>query len=213
MFPGPVARLPRLFALSADAKVAKELSFDHLDHEDEDEGWRYTLVLAAEQEELWDHDPFSPQNISLVIKPGFQSTMFPAEILHGPCGLKDMRGFIWTVDQTEGDSVEFQDRVFCVSTINGRPDLARSAADLVAAKLTHAEGERWYVLRADHPNDAFCAMRDHPEAVGSVGAAELIHEFSTLARAKAHAKQQLASRAADTSSRGLMFASSARHLR
>jgi hypothetical protein len=192
MFPGPVARLPRLFALSFDATAAKTLTFADLTGEDENADWSYTLVLAAEQEELWGHDPFSPQNISLAIRPGSQTTEFPAEILHGPCGLADMLAFVQNVDETEGDAVEFQDRIFYVRATEDEVDPVRSAGDLARAKLTHVKGDRWYVLRADHPIDAFCAVRDHRPDVGSAEAVDLIHEFATLAKAKAHAKQQLA---------------------
>jgi hypothetical protein len=189
LFPGPIARRPRLVAISPDGESAKTLDFDGLADEQEDDVWTYLLVLAAEHETLWDHDRDNPGRITFAVRPGLQTTEYPADVLHDPCDLAGMRTFIEGVDEDEGDEVEFHDRVFYIRVNDDRVDLPRSPADLIDAAPAAEDGDQWYALRADHPNDAFCAVRDHRDDLSNASSVELLGQFTKQHKLHMHARR------------------------
>jgi hypothetical protein len=90
---------------------------------------------------------------------GFQKTMYPCELLCGPGTREELIG---QLDLFEGDTlcdeVEYLDRVFAIRVQGDEIDDPRSPIDFEACR---EEEGCWYLIRADHPLDAWCHVRDH----------------------------------------------------
>jgi hypothetical protein len=158
LFPGPKVRLPQAIALARDGRSGVEFPSLLSVREDDPKfrDWIYTIYLAALDEDLVRVGGGGPKPIH---RPGFETTMFPCELLWGP-GPRDelvphLDGF---ENQSHSDHVEYLDRVFVIRANGERPDDAQSPGQF-RDSATHTG--RWFVIRADHPLDAWNHVRYH----------------------------------------------------
>jgi hypothetical protein len=158
LFPGLVARVPRAIALAPDG--LSSVVFPSLLSIREDDpkyrDWAYAVYLASLDEDLVAIRAGGPKS---TYQPGFQTTTYPCDLLWGPGQRDELRSRLDRFDDDAlCDEVEYLDRVFVIRLAGEKPDAARSPADFEA--LRDAEGA-WYVVRADHPLDAWSHVRDH----------------------------------------------------
>jgi hypothetical protein len=160
LFPGPIARVPRAIALAPDGFSTVEFPTLLGVREDDPKyrEWVYMIYLGALDECLVRVGGGGPKPSH---RPGFQTTLYPCELLWGPGSRNEL---ISQVDRFEDatlyDEVEYLDRVFVIRVVGDRPDDARSPEDFIASSET---GGVWHIIRADHPLQAWCHVRDHPD--------------------------------------------------
>jgi hypothetical protein len=157
LYRGPTQRWPRVAAVSADG-ASKEfvnvLSARGVDPGPGD--WTAAVYLAAPEERLVQ---LSGEGPNFMHRPGFQATELPCELLWGPGPWEELDAHLARFEGTSlCDEVDYVDRLFVIRVASDRPDLARSPTELVASRET--EGV-WHIVRADHPLDAWCHVRDH----------------------------------------------------
>jgi hypothetical protein len=163
LFPGPVARQPKVAAVAPDGDGGCEMRLEQVSEADEGERtYNYAVFLAVEHERL-----IAPSRggIGFTHRPGFQTTRFPCErIWHG--GWQELtqaieQGAFSGLD----DATEHLDRVFLIRVGQGEIDRACSPADLLA--IEEQPRGQWYAVTADAPLDAWVHVRDHePDIAG-----------------------------------------------
>jgi hypothetical protein len=149
---------PQAIALAPDGRSSVEFPSLLSVREDDPKfrDWIYTIYLASPDEGLVRVGGNGPKATH---RPGFETTMFPCELLWGP-GPRDE--LIPQLDRFEDESLcddlEYLDRVFVIRIDGDRPDDARSPKQFYASLEKTGV---WHVVRADHPLDAWCHVRDH----------------------------------------------------
>jgi hypothetical protein len=166
LFPGPVARRPRVAAVAPDGEGGCEMRLEQVSEADERErSWDYAVFLAVEGERL-----IEPRRggISFTQLPGSQTTRFPCERLwHG--SWEELTDAIEVGSfSSSDDTAEHLDRVFLIRVSQEKIELARSPADVLA--LEGRPHGQWYAITADAPLDAWVHVRDHePQIAGGRG--------------------------------------------
>jgi len=163
-FPAPVARLPRVAAMSADGRhfvtFPSVRSIREGDPSVED--GTFAVFLASPLEELYG---IGGPTLHFSHRPGFQCTNLPCDLLWGPGPLAELLPDLACYeDDALNDGVQHVDRLFVIRVDGETVDLPRSPADFAAAE--EANGE-WHVIRADFPNDALWHVRRHRDLAPS----------------------------------------------
>jgi hypothetical protein len=157
LFPGPLARWPRVAALAPDGSAACEMGLQHVAGVNSSErGWGYGVFLATEHEELTRP---SKGRYGFVYKEGFQTAVFPCEQLwRGDWnGLNDaVKAGVFSA---AADTTKHLDRLFFMRVGGDTIDEARSASDLLG--LDSPPQGRWYAVVADTPFDAYAHVKNH----------------------------------------------------
>lgn len=108
--------------------------------------WTCIVVRAVyEDEGLW------------VFDAQYERTNLPTELLWGP-GPRDDALKWMNETQPQGDTCDYLDRLFALRVHGGKVSLARRPEVALALPSERRYG-RWFVVRADHPNDAFAHVR------------------------------------------------------
>ena len=108
--------------------------------------WTCIIIRATfEDDEVWNFDA------------QYERTSYPAELLWGPGSAEDALRWI-NQEQPAGDSVPHLDRLFAIRIFDGQVSLARRPEVALALPLDKRVG-RWFLVRADFPNDAFVHLR------------------------------------------------------
>jgi hypothetical protein len=163
LFPGPVARQPKIAAVAPDGSGGCQMRLEQVQEADEGERtYNYAVFLAVEGERL-----IEPRrgSIGFASLPGFQTTRFPCKrVWEG-----NWDALTRAIEQGSfsglDDTAEHLDRVFLIRVGQGQIDLARSPADLLA--LEEQPRGQWYAVTADAPLDAWVHVRDHePDIAG-----------------------------------------------
>jgi hypothetical protein len=157
-FPAPVARVPRIAAMSADGRrcvtfpSVRSLRAGDPSFED----GTFAVYLASPLEDLCG---ISGPMLRFSHRTGFQCTSLPCELLWGPGPLAELLPELAHYeDEALNDRVQYIDRLFVIRVDGNAIDLPRSPADFLASE--GIEGE-WHVIRADYPNDALWHVREH----------------------------------------------------
>jgi hypothetical protein len=115
------------------------------------------------------HSPVGPSDSYIVIRgvrfddrfyeydASWESTAYPTELLFGPADAQGVRSWL-TASDPQPDYVEFLDRLFVMRTHAGRVSLPRRPGVALALPGARREGT-WWLVRADHPLDAFNHVR------------------------------------------------------
>jgi hypothetical protein len=107
--------------------------------------WTCLVLRAVPHDELWEFDA------------EFERTKFPSELLWGPGSTEDALAWLGA-ENPWGDTVEYLDRLFAVQILDGKLLLPRRIEITLSLPLDLTAG-RWFVVRADFPNDAFASVR------------------------------------------------------
>jgi hypothetical protein len=156
LFPSPLARVPRVAALSPERTAAATMRLDQVRQVTDRPNWLYGVFLAVEQEDLI---RIPGDGLRFAHRPGFQTTVFPcAQLWEG-----SWSDLVQAIDAGEfastGDTVQHLDRLFFIRASEGEIDDPRGPNDLVA--LAALPDGCWYVIVADSPWDAWIHVRDH----------------------------------------------------
>ena len=115
------------------------------------------------------HSPVGPSDAYIVIRgvrfddrfyeydASWESTAYPTEFLFGPADALEVREWL-TASDPQPDNVEFLDRLFVMRIHEGRVSLPRRPEVVLGLPRTRREGT-WWLVRADHPLDAFNHVR------------------------------------------------------
>lgn len=108
--------------------------------------WTCIVVRAVDEGEgLWAFDA------------QYERTKLPTELLWGP-GPRD-EALTWMNEaQPKGDTCDYLDRLFALRIHEGKVSLARRTEVALALPPERRDG-KWFVVRADYPNDAFAHVR------------------------------------------------------
>jgi hypothetical protein len=133
-----------------------------LELEKERRTFDFTVLLAADEEQLIGTIPATDGGLSVSYRDGLELTRFPSELLFrgswSEVAAKVRRGAF----NGSTDRVEWLERAFLIRAQSEELDHPRSPADVLAAE-TPLKG-RWWAVVADGPWDAFVHVRDHPKA-------------------------------------------------
>src|SRR4029077_8174087 len=122
------------------------LRVDQLESFDHEGEWTFLVVRGVDGDEgLWELDA------------QFERTNLPSEYLWGP---GDKVGAItWLrANQPDGDEVQYLDRLFAIQVLEGKVYLPRRPEIALAIPADRRLG-KWWLLRADFPNDALAHVR------------------------------------------------------
>ena len=119
--------------------------------------WDYAVFLAVENERLI--EPGRGGRIGFAHQPGFQTTRFPCEMIWQGSWKELMQAIERSSFSELDDTTNHLDRLFLIHVGQGKIDLARSPADLLA--LDGPPRGQWYAVTADTPLDAWAHVRDH----------------------------------------------------
>lgn len=162
LYPPPVARRPRVVALSDDGQASVQFGSVAAVRavQEERRGWTYAVYLAAADEELVDFAWGAAGGQRFSHTPGQQTTRYPCERLWGPGAWDELVAVLDRFDgRGVGDAVPYLDRLFMIRVCDGEAEMPRAAADVAAQE---AEDDRhWYAVVADHPLDALQHVRTH----------------------------------------------------
>jgi hypothetical protein len=163
LFPGPVARQPRVAAVAPDGKSGGcEMRLEQVPEADEDERtWDYAVFLAVEGDDLI--EPGRGGHIGFVHQSGFQTTRFPCTQIWQGSWTDLMQATEQHAFADLSDTVHHLDRLFLIRVGQGKNDMARSPSDLLA--LDEPPRGQWYAVTADAPLDAWVHVRDHEPGV------------------------------------------------
>ncbi len=163
LFPGPVARQPRVAAVEPEGNGGCEMRLEQVPEADECErAYNYAVFLAFGDDRL-----IAPGRggIGFTHRPGFQTTRFPCEMIWQGSWEELREAIEQGVFSGLDDSIDHLDRLFLIRVGQGQIDLARSPADLLA--LEEQPRGQWYAVTADAPLDAWVHVRDHePDVAG-----------------------------------------------
>jgi hypothetical protein len=157
-FPAPVARVPRVAAMSADRRRFVTFPSVRSVHEGDPslEDGMFAIYLASPLEELCG---IGGPTLHFSHHPGFQCTSLPCDLLWGPGPLAELLPLLDRYeDAALHDRVQHLDRLFVIRVAGETVDLPRSPADFASAEEVKGE---WHVIRADDPNDALWHVRQH----------------------------------------------------
>ena len=114
--------------------------------------WLCVVVRAVyEDEGVWE---FNTQ---------YERSNLPAELLWGP-GLPS-EALAWLTEaQPQADTTDYLDRLFALRIHKGRASLAMRPEIALALPPDRQSG-RWFIIRADFPNDAFAHVRHIKDGV------------------------------------------------
>jgi hypothetical protein len=163
LFPGPVARQPRVASVAPDGSGGCEMRLDQVPDADECERvWNFAVFLAVEGDELI---AAGRGGVGFTHRPGFQTTRFPCEMIWQG----SWKELTQAIEQGSfaglDDTTDHLDRLFLIRVGQGQTDLARSPADMLALEAQPRGG--WYAITADAPLDAWVHVRDHePDVAG-----------------------------------------------
>lgn len=87
----------------------------------------------------------------------WESTAYPTEFLFGPADAAGVRAWL-AANEPQSDTIEFLDRLFVMRTHAGCVSLPRRPQVVLGLSGTRRAGT-WWLLRADHPLDAFNHVR------------------------------------------------------
>jgi len=147
LYPSALPREVLVIAWNEDhpERMYTQLRSDQLSGFNEVGNWICLVVRATSDDELWEFDA------------QFERTKFPTELLWGPGNKKD--ALVWLeTERPIGDEVTFMDRVFALRINEDKVSLARRPEIALALPVERQMG-RWFLIRADFPNDAFAHAR------------------------------------------------------
>jgi len=148
LYPAPLARQILIVAWNdQESGAARAILRDYqLEAFHEPGNWTCVAIRGVfEDEGVWE---FSAE---------YESTSLPAELLWGPGTPEDALAW-WKDAQPETDSVDYLDRIFALRIHDGRSSLAMRPETALARPVDRQAG-RWFLVRADYPNDAFSHVR------------------------------------------------------
>jgi hypothetical protein len=87
----------------------------------------------------------------------WESTTYPTDFLFGPADARGVRSWL-AANDPQPDSVEFLDRLFAIRVRARRVSLPRRPQVVLSLPKTRRAG-KWWLVRADHPLDAFNHVR------------------------------------------------------
>ena len=157
LFPGPVARVPRVIALAPSGLSSVEFPSLLSVREDDPKyrDWNYSLFLATPNEQLVELHSGGPRATH---QAGFQNTMYPCDLLWGPGPREELADELDRLEDVSlCDEVKYLDRVFVIRVDGERSDDARSPEEF---NVSTEQNGVWHVTRADHPRTAWCHIRD-----------------------------------------------------
>lgn len=148
LHPAPLRRIPVLIGWDATGHVVIEPAGLLADAPPKPETDEFTYVIALAV-------PGDPQLNQFDAR--FETTIYPTQWLWGPGTRPDARAW-YTAKQPRPDTIAFQDRPMMICFRDGRLYLPQQIA--VAAGLPREDRTgRWYLVRADFPNEAFNHLR------------------------------------------------------
>ncbi len=189
LFPAPLARSPRVVALSPDRRAASTMRLDQARTATDRRDRLFGVFLAVEQEELVRH--FS-DGYHFAHRPGLQTTTFPCERLWQGSWPDLLRAIEDDLFASRIDTVQHLDRLFFVRAGGDTIDPARDPDDLLA--LAAPPEGRWYAITSDSPFDAWVHVRDHEDEADGEGTicsrcfVQIHGRFDTVAEAVALAQ-------------------------
>lgn len=154
LYPAPLVRQPLVVAWTdADIGTTHTLLRDYqLATFNEPGSWMCVVVRAVfEDEGVWE---FNAQ---------YERTNFPAEFLWGPGRPEEALAWI-NEAQPKSDTTDYLDRLFALRIHESRASLAMRPEVALALPAERRAG-RWFILRADFPNDAFAHVRHIKDGV------------------------------------------------
>ena len=93
----------------------------------------------------------------------YERTNLPAQLFWGPGSPSEALAWI-NETHPQGDTTDYLDRVFSLRIHKGRASLARRPEVALALPPERRAG-RWFIVRADFPNDAFAHVRHIKDGV------------------------------------------------
>lgn len=148
LYPGPLPRQVLVVAWTDAEEGPHQTIFrdDQLGQFTDPGDWTCIIVRAVHEDEgLWAFDA------------QYERTNLPTELLWGP-GPRD-EALKWMNEaQPRGDTCNYLDRLFALRINEGKVSLARRPEVALALPPERRDG-RWFVVRADYPNDAFAHVR------------------------------------------------------
>ncbi|MHB8246994.1 MAG: hypothetical protein ACYDGN_16935 [Acidimicrobiales bacterium] len=114
------------------------------------DGLSYLLVLAGsdDMDAHWDLFNYDAR---------FEATSLPCDYLWGPATWKDAAAWL-NQFRPAADEVAYLDRPFVVRTSGDAVDLPRRPT--VGASMSDESADRWFLVCADYPSDAFVHVRN-----------------------------------------------------
>ncbi|UOZ05683.1 hypothetical protein [Amycolatopsis sp. WQ 127309] len=153
LYPAPIKR--EVVALAWDegeTQVHVGLASDLAGDQPPDKPWRCVIVRAVFRPDQCIADPGLTEFDSL-----HDTTQYPADLLWGPGTITDAA--VWFAENLpESDEVDYLDRTFAIRQHGS--DLYLPMRHSIAAALPDSEQSgTWYLIKADHPNDAYHHVR------------------------------------------------------
>jgi len=111
----------------------------------QDESKTYILLRAFEREGLLAYDS------------RFETTYYPADLLWGPGAWQDADAYL-SISSPQPDEIEYLDRLFLVRRFEDHVDRPRRPEVALGLGPSDRRGT-WYLIRADHPADAYTHVR------------------------------------------------------
>lgn len=154
LYPAPIRREVVAIGWNADEGSFVTMLAKNLHHAvQHDDGWEYAIIRAVFKPGELVADPELNQFDSR-----FEATHFPSELLWGAGSRAD--GTAWLdANRPEPDERDYLDRTFIIRQDENQIYLAMRPEIAVTLPIADQSGD-WHVIRADHPNDAFCHVRN-----------------------------------------------------
>ena len=166
LYPGPLPRQVLVVAWTDAEDGPHQTIFrdDQLGQFTDPGDWTCIVVRAVNEDEgLWAFDA------------QYERTNLPTELLWGP-GPRD-EALTWMNEaQPQVDTCNYLDRLFALRIHDGKVSLARRP-EVALALLAERRYGRWFVVRADHPNDAFAHVRHINNGVNCGGPNPTVREL------------------------------------
>jgi hypothetical protein len=145
IFPAPTDRAVVAIGWDAAGSSKIQQTVEQLAADDSHSDWTYLIVRAVEDDDLWAYDSDA------------ETTRYPVDYLWGPGSRSEALEWSWFHRETS-DTVEYLDRWFAVRVNECRIDPPRNPRQFLGLPESNRSG-RWYLIRADHPYDAFSHAR------------------------------------------------------
>ena len=134
IFPGPLERRLRAVAIAANGDQA--IAYSSLEQaaaDAERADWTYAIYRAAPSEDLTGFGRAGQGSISLTPLDGFQTTIWPCDLIWGPAPGESFAAEVASYFGEEwNDVVNYVDRLFLIREAEGEIGLPRSLEDLLA---------------------------------------------------------------------------------
>lgn len=145
LYPAPIRREIFGIGWSPDGThLARPWAANLLEGAERD-GWRWILVRAVEQDDVWGFHC------------DFATTQYPAELLWGPGSVREAIAWFEST-LPEGDEVEYLDRRFVLRTSTAEVDPPRTIEQFLGLPADARAGS-WLLAKADYPTDAYRHVR------------------------------------------------------